>query len=120
MGIGQPEHAQRYCGRLAPGVICLTDETTDSHATYGLRQVPLRSLTSLGMVKATARALSAGHRQGQATGDVKMLPGTFLVDRDGIIRYTYYSQHAGDDPDIHDLIQFGQGLRQQTPLPESD
>ena len=63
------------------------------------------------MMKASVRAFTAGHRQGQATGDVKMLPGTFLVDRAGIVQYVYYSQHAGDHPDIKELVQAGQSLR---------
>jgi hypothetical protein len=40
-----------------------------------------------------------------------MLPGTFIVDKHGIIQYTYYSKHAGDHPDIADLIAVANPLR---------
>ncbi len=110
VGIGRPTHAERYCGKLTPKTTCLTDETTDSHESYGLRQGTLKSLASLGVIKASLRAMSGGNRQGQATGDQKMLPGTFIVDRAGHIRYTYYSEHAGDHPDIQTLIETARAL----------
>lgn len=39
------------------------------------------------------------------------LTATFIVDRDGIIRYAHYGKHAGDHPDIADLLD---SWRQQT------
>ncbi|MBC8099916.1 MAG: hypothetical protein H7Y11_10775, partial [Armatimonadetes bacterium] len=29
VGIGEPKHATRYCGTLAPGIDCLTRTDTD-------------------------------------------------------------------------------------------
>ncbi len=43
--------------------------------------------------------------QGRPTGDVRMLPGTFIVDRNGLIQFTYYSVHAGDTPRIERLLK---------------
>lgn len=40
-----------------------------------------------------------------------MLPGTFIVDQQGIIQYAYYSQHAGDHPRIDDLIEAANALK---------
>lgn len=74
------------------------------YGQYGLKQSTIGQLLNLDIAKATARAMSRGHRQGGATGDVKMLPGTFIVDREGIIQYTYYSDHAGDEPEIPALL----------------
>ena len=103
VGIGESKHARRYCGKLAPSIDCYTNQDTAVYGTYGLKQSTLGQLLNPGLAKATARAMARGHRQGKATGDVKMLPGTFIVDTDGIIQYTYYSDHAGDDPDLKEL-----------------
>ncbi|MBL8118364.1 MAG: hypothetical protein JNJ78_12595, partial [Anaerolineae bacterium] len=43
--------------------------------------------------------------QGAATGDINMLPGTFIIDRSGVVQYAYYSKYAGDDPSIETLLQ---------------
>lgn len=104
VGLGETKHAKRYCGKLAPSITCLTDETTTPYLEYGLRHTVPKEMLSLGLVGATARALARGHIQGQATGDVRMLPGTFIVDTQGRIRYTYYSKHPGDDPGMSDLV----------------
>ena len=109
--MGQPKHAERYCGKLAPGITCLSDETTAAYETYGLQQGKLNELISPAVIAASVRALTRGSSQGKTIGDAKMLPGTFIVDQQGIIRYTYYSKHAGDHPDIAALIAAAQTLR---------
>jgi hypothetical protein len=39
------------------------------------------------------------------TGDVRMLPGTFIVDRQGRVQFAHYSKHAGDHPEISTLLK---------------
>jgi hypothetical protein len=109
--MGQPKHAERYCGKLAPGITCLSDETTLPYQTYGLQQGKLTKLMSPAVVTASVRALTRGSSVGKIIGDAKMLPGTFIIDKHGIIHYTYYSKHAGDHPSIADLITAADTLR---------
>lgn len=114
VGMGQPKHARRICGRLAPGLNCLTDESHEAYARYGLRQMRATEALSIGMLKAAGRALAAGHRQGQTIGDPRMLPGTFIIDREGIVRFAYYSSHAGDHPAVADLVRAAATLNPPT------
>ena len=100
VGLGKPHHAAHYCDKLAPGITCHVDNQKDVYATYGLGQAGLSSLLNPKLGLAAARAAARGHVQGKATGDVKMLPGTFVVDQNGRIQYAYYSSHAGDHPDL--------------------
>ena len=46
-----------------------------------------------------------GFLQGAATGDAAMLSGTFVVTSDGVIQYAYYGEHAGDHPDLGELLR---------------
>lgn len=55
-------------------------------------------------IKAGARAAAQGHTQGKATGDSQRLPGTFIIDQDGIVRFAYYGKFAGDNPDLSGLL----------------
>lgn len=107
IGLGQPKHAERYCGKLAPHVTCFSDTVNDGYYAWGLRQGTMAELAAQGMnvLKASAKVLLAGHMQGAATGDINMLPGTFIIDRDGVVQYAYYSKYAGDDPSIETLLQ---------------
>ncbi len=105
IALGEPKHAVRYCGQLAPSIDCYCDgKETAVYTAYGLEQGGATSFLNASLLKASVRAMSAGHRQGKATGDVKMLPGSFIVDGAGIIQYAYYSQHAGDHPDLERLL----------------
>ena len=105
VGLGEPKHARRYCDKLAPSITCYSNKTPELNHEYGLTQGGLGQLLSPSVLAASTRAMRAGHHQGQATGDVKMLPGTFIVDQEGIIQYAYYSSHAGDHPDLSKLMR---------------
>lgn len=37
-------------------------------------------------------------------GDVFQMPGTFIIDSEGIVRYARYSRHVADHPPTADLI----------------
>lgn len=110
IGLGQPKHAERFCGSLAPSVTCLTNEESDLNEAYGLTRGSLLQLAGLSGLRNGARAARAGFSQGQATGDVRMLPGTFIIDTDGRVRYAYYSANAGDHPDISELLTAAEQL----------
>jgi peroxiredoxin len=107
---GKPRHAERYCGALAPGVSCLMDEGTQPYYAYGLQRGNISELASFQVAKATLRALSKGARVGKTIGDPTMMPGMFLIDQQGRIRYTYYSQHAGDHPRIASILAAAETL----------
>jgi hypothetical protein len=111
VAMGEPKHAERYSGKLVPSIACLMNETTMPYQTYGLQQGTLGELISPAVVVASVKALARGGSQGEAIGDVKMLPGTFMVDKQGIIQYAYYSKHAGDHPKIADLIAAANTLK---------
>ncbi|MBW4435677.1 MAG: redoxin domain-containing protein [Pleurocapsa minor GSE-CHR-MK-17-07R] len=101
---GEPKHNERYCGSLAPNITCLSDSTTDSYHTWGLQQGKLGELLNVGVIMGGVRAASKGHVGGPVIGDARMMPGTFIVDGAGIVRYAFYATHAADHPPIADLL----------------
>lgn len=113
LGLGKPEHAERYCGTLAPSHACFADTTNDAYYAWGLRQGTLTEglANSINILRASAKAARKGHVQGKSTGDIHMMPGTFIVDTNGIVQYAYYSKYAGDDPEITDLVAMVHSLQ---------
>ena len=105
IGLGQPKHAERYCGQLAPSVTCLTNEEPDLNREYGLTRGSLLQLVGPAGLANGARAWGKGFRQGKSTGDEQMLPGTFVIDKVGMVRYAYYSANAGDHPEITAVLR---------------
>jgi peroxiredoxin len=113
LALGEPKHAQRYCGKLAPHLDCFASDNNEGYYAWGLRQGTTAEFMEHGMdvMKASLKALASGHIQGMATGDAHMLPGTFIVDTDGVIRYAYYSAYAGDDPTIETLVSAARDMK---------
>jgi peroxiredoxin len=110
IGLGEPKHAQRYCGTLAPSVTCLVNKSKEAYTAYGLRRGSLLQLTGPGVVSAALRAVSRGAVQGQATGDQQMIGGVFVIDQRGLVRYAYYDRHAGDHADFAEILCSVRGL----------
>ncbi len=104
VGLGEPKHARHFGGKLAPGAECLTNEEPVLHKAFGIERGNLLRLMAPDAIMAGARAASRGHTQGQATGDAQRLPGTFIVDAAGVIRFAYYGKYAGDQPDLPALL----------------
>lgn len=111
VGIGEPKHAAHYRKLLAPAVDCLTDNgATTVYGLYGLRDGAAGAFLNLKVAARTIRALAAGNLIGAPSGNVRMLPGTFIVDTDGIVRYAHYSADVADHPAMTDLVAAGHAL----------
>lgn len=106
VGLGQPKHARHFGDKLAPSVACLTNEEPVLHAIYGIERGNMLRLMAPDALMAGAKAASRGHTQGTATGDQQRLPGTFIVDATGIVRFAYYGKYAGDNPDLDEMLSW--------------
>jgi hypothetical protein len=42
---------------------------------------------------------------GIPSGDVRQLPGVFIIDEDGTILYSHYARDAADHPDPDEILQ---------------
>lgn len=116
VGLGETKHAERYCGKLAPSLTCITSTTNDPYYDWGIYQTTTGdAIRGMGKVLlASGKAMMHGHSQGKATGDARMTPGTFIVDSDGKIVYAYYGKIAGDDPEIDELVAAANKLQMQS------
>jgi hypothetical protein len=50
------------------------------------------------------KALSKGHKPGIPRDDIMQMPGVFLLDTSGNIRYAHYSKDPSDNPSIGTLL----------------
>jgi len=103
--MGEPKHSKRYCESLAPSVNCLVKDDTQAYKAYGLEQGGVRELMSLNVFTSGLKAAASGYIGGPPSGNVRMMPGTFVIDRKGVVRYTYYSADIADHPSFEVLIK---------------
>lgn len=115
VGIGEPKHAQRYCGTLAPSVTCLVNKTLEAYKAFGLKPGNVGQLLGPAVIAAGARAVSHGHVQGETTGNAYMLGGVFVIDEHGIVRFAEYDEYAGDHPVFAHILRAAQALQLSRP-----
>jgi hypothetical protein len=108
VGMCVPREAAQLCGARAPSVTCLCDRTKAAYAAYGLTEGSLAQV-AIGpeVVAAYARAMFRGNAPAPSSDrDAwRMMPGTFAVGADGIIRAVHYARHAADQPDLRAMLQ---------------
>ncbi|HEX7247758.1 MAG TPA: hypothetical protein VF351_06625 [Actinomycetota bacterium] len=52
-----------------------------------------------------------GRQGGLHGGSLAQLPGTFLVDTDGVLRFAHRNRHQADDPELHALLEACRAMR---------
>lgn len=110
VGLGEPKHAERFCGKIEMPLTCVTDSTNESHFAYGIGRMGVLQAVNPNLIKAGMRAATAGHTQGKATGDAFMLNASFIIGRDGVVRWAHYNTHPGDHPQIAEIVAVGKSL----------
>lgn len=101
---GNPAQAAALCGQYRVEFPCLADPDLDTYRTFGLKRGSMADVVGPATWLKAAAAMRQGHFGGRVIGDVMQLPGTFIVDRAGIIRFARYAEHSGDHPSMEELI----------------
>ena len=60
---------------------------------------------------AGAKATLKGHTQGRTVGDPWQMPGAFVFDREGTVRYAHRAASASDNPTNAELFEALDALR---------
>ncbi len=83
---------------------CLADPQRSAYRAFALRQGRPAELFGPAVLARYVQAALKGHLGGTPVGDTRLLPGTFIIDRDGTVRYAHYARHAGDHPPVAELV----------------
>jgi peroxiredoxin len=114
IGLGTPERAKWFREEQAIRFRCLADPDVSAHRAYGLTRGSLRQVMGpqvyLRWMK--ARILSDISLPSAKFGeDVMQMPGTFVIDTDGIIRYVHRNRDVTDNPPNEEVLDALRGLR---------
>lgn len=77
---------------------CLADPERRAFVAFGLGHGSLTQLLGPRVWGRAIQALRKGYGAGKPVGDTRQLPGVFIIDRSGIIRFAYRSRDAADNP----------------------
>jgi peroxiredoxin len=105
VGLGRPEQARDFCRRRRVPFACLVRPDRAVHRAYGLRRGNLNQLAGPRVWAPWLRDQVTGKRQGRfGQGDVAQLPGTFVVDTTGVIRFAHRGRRSNDNPSNDDIL----------------
>jgi len=106
IGLGPHTRAQLFCDERHVPFECLSDPTQDAYRAFGLERGTNRQLFGPQLILRYARALlrrdvDAAKLSGD---DYRQMPGTFVIDRSGVICYAHRNRDVADNPPNDDVL----------------
>ena len=101
---GSVHEGDRFFDRYWPEARAIADPDLELYAAFGLGRGSLGEVIGPKAILAAGRALLRGNLVGKPVGDVKVMPGAFLL-RDGAIVWNHDYAHSGDRPDFESLVE---------------
>ena len=104
--VGQPGDTDEFCRNrlLYPAFVCLSDPDKAAYSAYGLARGSGSELINSHVVSRGFQATLHGHFLGMPKGDPFQMPGLFIVDRTGIVRYAHRHRDVADNPPNAELF----------------
>ena len=96
VSLASPRDTKAFANYLALPFTCVSAADGAAHLAFGVRKGSFAEIIGLKVIAAGVRAFFSGHRQGRAKGDVRVLPGTFVVDASGRIVAAHYGANSSD------------------------
>jgi peroxiredoxin len=102
--MGTPSQTAELCRRRQVSFPCLSDPKLAAYKAYGLKRGSAGQVMGPAVMAKAFAATLRGNWGVQVGQDVFQMPGTFVIDRTGIIRYCHRNRDASDHPSIDSIL----------------
>ena len=102
------DQARDFFADRWPDARVVADAEQRFYRAFGRERGSFGALMGLKTFGAGLRAMRKGHGVGRPVGDVRVMPGMFLV-RDGHIVWEHRFDHSGDHPDLGSIAAIAAG-----------
>ena len=109
VGLGTQEQAGKFREEFSLSFPIICDSQKELYGMFDLGRATIANTASPAVLLKGLRAMSKGYRPGIPQGDVMQLPGVFLIDTEGNIRFLYYSKDVSDHPSVDVLLEIQEG-----------
>ena len=103
VAMAEPQQAAGFRSKYELPFRLLADPQRQAYRAYGLQRGSAWKVAGPAVWAAGLKAV-VRHGVGMPVGDPLQLAGTFVIDRDGIIRYAHHSANSADRPPNSELI----------------
>ena len=101
---------RNFCRQRGVEIDCLGGPERALYHAVGLERGGMKELYT---PKVAIRAIGAARKgalmgspiRGKPEGDVRQMPGTFVVGRDGRVLYAHYNADQSDNPKMEDVLE---------------
>ena len=104
VGLGDLEATRKFVRQLKIPFPMICDKERVLFQAYGLKRMGLRDIISPSLAVKLAKTVGQGHRLGIPKGDPAQLPGVFIVDTRGRMRFAHYAKDAADHPPVEQIF----------------
>ncbi len=108
--MGTPEQTAAFGEKLAVPFTLLADLEQVAYRAFGLGKGSVSQVMGPRTWLPLMRGMIRGG-QGKPTGDIWQMPGTFIVDQQGIIRLAHYPALQTDRPSNDELFDLLRSIR---------
>jgi prostamide/prostaglandin F2alpha synthase len=119
IGQGSPSDAVAFTRRMNQPFECLVDPDRAAYRAYGLaRARPAQVVgprTALPFLRANLNRETL--QRGLQGGKFLQMPGTFVVDTEGLVRMAHRNRHVADTPPNQRILDVLAALRERRPAP---
>ena len=104
VGLGNIAETAAFKERFEVPFNMIADPEKRLFEAFRLKHASVGALFSAKMVVKGMTAMAKGHTIGKPQGDVRQLPGVFIIDTDGRIRFSHYADSPSDHPQPEALL----------------
>jgi hypothetical protein len=102
--LSEVEEGAEILDQYWPGARAVSDPERQFYRAFGLHRGSFNQLLGPRVVWAAAKSAMKGNAPGRAQGDVRTMPGMFLMSR-GEIVWQHDFRFSGDHPDLEEVAR---------------
>lgn len=104
-GMGTPEESTLFKQKFEVPFPLACDPDKKLYSAFDLKRMSAFGFLSPRLARKGVGAMVRGHSLGAPRGDVRQLPGVFIIDRQGRIVFSHYAADPADHPDVDTLLE---------------
>lgn len=104
VGMGSPQQTAAFVKQFE--ILCpmIADPGRRLYQAFGLRTASALDLLVPSLAIKAVAAMADGNRVGMPIGDIRQLPGVFILDTRGRIVFSHQARDAADHPDVETIL----------------
>ena len=103
--MGTPPESAEFATKFNVDFPIVADPEKNLYRKFELKQLATLGFFSPRLALKAVAAITDGYGIGMPKGDIRQLPGTFVINTAGNIVFSHYSSNPADHPDVKTILE---------------